>query len=177
MQNATLKRKRFGSDDLEDAKEMIEAARAALTYAKENPVEDQEEAATAVIKARVELNGHIEHAAKIVALLANKEIIKSAKLANETIAFDIARSQSKDAGESRQFSRQSEDMRRKAKRAASKAVDVAKANMPELDEHLAGGDVRLRPSGLPVFTLQCIDDDYIPGCSALDDYDRRGSFY
>ena len=174
MQNATLKRKRFGSDDLEDAKDMIETARAALTYAKENPVDDQKDA---VMKARIALNSHIEHAAKIVALLANKEIIKSAKLANETIAFDIARSQSKDAGESRQFSRQSEDMRRKAKRAASKAVDVAKTNMPELDEHLAGGDVRLRPSGLPVFTLQCIDDDYIPGCSALDDYDRCGRFY
>ena len=171
MQNATLKRKRFGGDDLEDAKDMIEAARAALTNAK--AVDDP----TAVIKARIALTSHIEHAAKIVALLANKEIIKSAKLANETIAFDIARSQSKDPDESRQFSRQSEDMRRKAKRAASKAVALAKDNMPELDEQLAGGDVRLHPSGLPVFTLQCIDDDYIPGCSALDDYDRCGRYY
>ena len=173
MQNATLKRKRFGADDLEDAKDMIEEARAALTRAKavDDPKED------AVIKARIALNRHVEHAAKIVALLANKEIIRSAKLANETIALDIARCQSKDPDESRQFSRQSEDARRKAKRAANKAVAVAKANMPELDEHLAGGDMRLGPSGLPVFTLQCIDDDYIPGCSALDDYDRCGRFY
>ena len=171
MQNATLKRKRFFADDLEDAKDMIETARAALTRAK--AADDPQE----VIKARIALNGHVEHAAKIVALLANKEIIRSAKLANETIALDIARCQSKDPNESRQFSRQSEDARRKAKRAANKAAVVAKANMPELDEQLAGGDVRLGPSGLPVFTLQCVDDDYIPGCSALDDYDRCGRFY
>jgi hypothetical protein len=174
MQCATLKRKSFDCDDLEEAKEMIEAARAALARAREHPPDDPKEAASAIGKARVAVDRHTEYAAKIVALMTNKAIIRSAKLANDTIVFDIARSQSNDHNEGRQFSRQSEDMRRKAKKAASKAVSFAKANMLELAEHLTGGDVRLQPSGMPVFTLQCTDDEQVPGCSALEDYDRFG---
>ena len=60
---------------------------------------------------------------------------------------------------------------------ANHAVVFAKTHMTGLTVDIAGGDMTLPHSQMPVFRLKHIDDDHIVGCSDLDDHDRGFSWF